>query len=149
MKPSKGQLRRGAGDVDYEIDMLMQMAKRLNRTNSGGPIAQAAYLESWAVHLRCLIEFFHPTRNDTLRAEHYVSDPAAWAKACPELNRREERRRKALHELLAHIEITRDARKSNWSSADHRIATRRIAVFLGHLPKRRLSWFARARSWFP
>src|SRR5688572_9513399 len=141
MKPSPGQLRRGAADVDYEIDMLMSMAERLSAPPASSDRAdRAAYLESWGIHLRCLIEFFHPTRADTLRAEHFVTDPAVWAKACPALTKREKKRKKALHELLTHIAITRDARKSRWSARDHVIAARRIDLFLDKLTSRRLAW---------
>jgi len=150
--PSRHQLRSGADDVDAEIDMLMRTADCLRSPpRQGGTHDQTmrrAMLESWAIHLRCLIEFFHPKRTDVLRAEHYVADTRNWLRACPKLNKRERRRQKALHELLAHISIGRDARKSRWSEADHRIVTRRIPVFLAHLPSRRRGWFPKANRFF-
>ena len=148
--PSKGQLRGGAEDVDYEIDMLMRTAAFLCGPPTGeDPIIRRAVLESWCVHLRCLIEFFHPTRRDTIRAEHYMADVGRWNRLCPVLNERERRRRQALHQLFAHIAIGRDARKSGWRENDQRIVTRRIPLFLSSLPTRRRSWFPNAANWFP
>jgi hypothetical protein len=134
--------------VDYEVARLMQCAAYLVHPDSeGDPFLRAAVLEAWAVHLRCLLEFFHPTRPDTLRAEHYVADVDQWRQACPRLTKRERARRKALHRLLAHLEIGRDARKSRWSLRDHEIVTRRLHLFLAHLPPRRRSWFPQTHHW--
>jgi hypothetical protein len=133
--------------------MLMRTADYLRHPTSHGAThdytIRRAILESWGVHLRCLIEFFHPKRKDVLRAEHYVADVAGWYRACPKFNKREQRRQKALHELLAHIAIGRDARKSHWSEADHKIVTRRVPLFLAHLTARRLRWFPDAARFFP
>ena len=112
-------------------------------------LVRTAILECWAIHLRCLIEFFYPKRTDVLRAEHYVADKAKWSRALPKLNKREQRRHKALHQLLAHIAIGRDARKSRWSPKDHQIVTRRIPLFLAHLPLKRRAWFKETLKWFP
>ena len=139
--PSQHQLRTGAKHIDAEIDMLMRAAQYLRHPTAHGAThdytVRRAILESWGLHLRCLIEFFHPKRTDVLRAEHYVADLLRWQQDCPKLNKREQRRQKALHELLAHLAIGRDARKSRWSERDHRIVTRRIPLFLAHLSTRR------------
>lgn len=113
-------------------------------------IIRKAILEAWAVHLRCLIEFFYPNlrRNDVLRARDYVLDPTAWYHGLPKLNARERRRLKALHELLAHLAIARDARKSRWSERDHRIIARRIPIFLRNVGPKRQKWFPHAAAWF-
>jgi len=151
--PSPRQVRAGAKHVDAEIDMLVRTAEYLRHPTRHGAThdytIRRAILESWAIHLRCLIEFFHPKRTDVLRAEHYVADAVEWLRTCPKLNKQEQRRQKALHELLAHIAIGRDARKSRWSEADHRIVTRRIPLFLAHLTSRRRSWFPEATHLFP
>ncbi len=145
-------LKKGAAHVDYEVDQLMRTAERLRDSRlPDDPTVRRAVLESWAVHLRCLIEFFHPTqatRSDTVIAKHYVIDLAQWNNALPELTAREKRRREALHQLLAHISYKRDARKSRWSERDHRIITRRVPVFLQHISSRRKDWFPKAVRWF-
>lgn len=154
MKVTPYYLRKGARHLDNEISTLMEAGDRFwNRGRlPSDPLLRKALLESWAVHMRGLLEFFHPTkatRAQTARADHYVADRTAWQGALPALTSREEARRQALHELLAHISYCRDARKSRWSSRDHQVVTLRIALFFRHLPPRRASWFPQAQRWFP
>ncbi|MBI4519929.1 MAG: hypothetical protein HY701_03775 [Gemmatimonadetes bacterium] len=105
-----------------------------------------AVLESWGIHLRNLIEFFHPTRMslkhpDTVRAEWYVKDVAAWNKALTPLTAGEARRRQALHTHIAHISYKRDARKTRWSTRDYDIVARRLRLFHQHVSPGRQAWF--------
>jgi hypothetical protein len=150
--PTKSKLRSGARHVDAEIEMLIHTAIYLRNPGAHRSTHDAtirkALLESWCIHLRCLIEFFHPTRPDVLRAEYYVEDSAAWSAICPKLTKREKRRRKALHELIAHLAVGRDARKSKWSEKDHNIVARRVALFMEHVSSRRKKWFPEATHWF-
>ncbi len=140
--PSKYQTRKGARHANYEMSMLHMTADWL--TSGVSPPVFRPVLESWAAHLRNLIEFFHPTpatRPDTVRAEWYVSDVAAWNRKLPKLNKRDRARRKALHKHLAHISYERDGRKTRWSSGDHEIVLRRLRLFKQHLSSARLKWF--------
>lgn len=138
--PTPQQLLKGAQHANYEIAMLLDTEARLRGLPSSGAdtILQRALIESWAVHLRALIEFFHPRLRpyaDTVLAEWYVTDRARWHRALPKLTERERLRRQALHRHLAHISFLRDARKTRWSSSDHRIVTRRLSMFKEHLDR--------------
>lgn len=148
------RLRLDARHIDAEIDQLMWTATYLKYPQAHrcthNAVIRKAILEAWAIHLRCLIEFFYPNlrHNDTLRATDYVLDRAAWYRSLPKLKNQEHRRLKALHELLAHIAVGRDSRKSRWTERDHRIVARRIPVFLRHAGPTRQRWFPQASRWF-
>ena len=140
--PTGYQIRKGARHADDEMSMLHLTAQML--LDGVSPPMDRPVLESWAAHLRNLIEFFHPTQAtnpDTVRAEWYVADVAAWNRALPALNKRESKRRLALHKHLAHISYERDGRKTRWSTGDHEIVLRRLRVFEGHLPPKCQRWF--------
>jgi hypothetical protein len=145
--PTAAQLRKGAVHANYEIGMLMDTAHTLENTAElTDSLVRRALLESWAIHLRALIEFFHPgpkSDPDTVRAEWYVADPATWRQSLPTLSSRERARKKALHKHLAHISFLRDARKTNWNWRDHRIAMRRLELFASHLAPRYRRTFSR------
>jgi hypothetical protein len=150
--PSRHQVRSGARHVDYEVDSLMWTATYLKNPSAHGAthdaVVRQAILDSWCIHLRSLIEFFHPTRSDTLRATDYVQDIGLWTRTCPRLSVRERRRLKALHELVAHISIGRHSAKSNWNERDHEIARRRLAPFFAHIAPRRRAWFPNGVRWY-
>ena len=143
--PSRHYLRKGARHANYEMGMLHDTAAQLRRRSITG-LQRAALLESWALHLRNLIEFFHPTaatKSDTVIADWYVQDPIRWGAALPKLKPAERTKRVALHKLLAHVSYLRDARKSKWSDRHHRIVTKRLRLFHAHLSQKRKNWFPR------
>ena len=147
--PSRHHLRRGARHANYEMGMLHDAAGQLQAASGVTGVRRAALLESWALHLRNLIEFFHPTsatKPDTVRAEWYVRNPLAWSNELPHLKLSEVAKRRALHKLLAHLSYLRDARKNRWSLRHHRIVTRRLQLFYAHLTVQRQAWFPRARK---
>jgi hypothetical protein len=135
--PTNLQLKKGAVHANYEIGMLLDTAQVLSLEDQNADVTiRRALLESWLLHIRGVIEFFHPGPKadpDTVRAEWYVASIANWEKALPKLNKRERARRKALHKHLAHISYLRDARRTRWSSNDHRIVTRRLELLDRHL----------------
>jgi hypothetical protein len=132
------------------MGMLYDTASQLQAVPAVSGILRAALLESWALHLRNLIEFCHPSSSknypDTVRADWYVQDPTRWASELQPLKADERTTRKTLHQLLAHITYLRDARKSKWTLRQHAIVTRRLALFHAHLSPRRRKWFPRARG---
>jgi hypothetical protein len=142
--PTKYQLRKGARHANYEMAMLHATAAWL--TDGVQEPMHRPVLESWAAHLRNLIEFFHPTaatrkHSDTVLAEWYVKDPAAWARALKPLTKAQQNRRKALHTHLAHISYKRDGRKTRWHTRDHEIVASRLRLFQLHLSPARRAWF--------
>ena len=62
----------------YEIIALWQTANAVPKY-AKGTIEHFALLESFATHLRNLIEFlFHPSSREYVRALHFFDDPAQW-----------------------------------------------------------------------
>jgi hypothetical protein len=63
----------------HELSMLWETAHALPR-HIVGSVEYTALLESFATHLRNLIEFFffHES-GEYVRAEHFFDDPAAWS----------------------------------------------------------------------
>jgi hypothetical protein len=62
----------------HEISMLWESAEKL-RTHDQGTTEYIALLESFATHLRNLIEFlFEPIKRDYVRARHFFEDPSQW-----------------------------------------------------------------------
>jgi hypothetical protein len=76
----------------HELSMLWETAHALPRHKEGST-EYIALLESFATHLRNLIEFFfYEPSGDYVRAEHFSDDPALWSqKKTPEINRLHER----------------------------------------------------------
>jgi hypothetical protein len=62
----------------HELSMLWETACALPEAKEGTTV-YIALLESFAIHLRNLIEFFFfPTRGEYVRARHFFDDPASW-----------------------------------------------------------------------
>jgi hypothetical protein len=67
----------------HELSMLWETGDALLR-HKNGSVEYTALLESFAVHLRNLIEFFFfDASRDYVRAEHFLDDPASWSPAKP------------------------------------------------------------------
>ena len=66
----------------HELSMLWELAEILPKQEQGTAL-YTAVLESFANHLRNLIEFFgFPTRMGYVRAQDFFDDPAAWPARC-------------------------------------------------------------------
>ncbi len=76
----------------HELSMLWETADALPR-HKAGSVEYTALLESFATHLRNLIEFFFFAESgDYVRAKHFFDDPAEWSpKKTPEINKLHER----------------------------------------------------------
>jgi hypothetical protein len=72
----------------HELSMLWETADALPR-HKAGSVEYTALLESFATHLRNLIEFFFFAEDsDYVRAKHFFDHPAAWSpKKTPEMNK--------------------------------------------------------------
>ena len=67
--------------IYYEIDMLHRTSLRLLGREDG--VYNNALVESYALHLRNMIEFLYlsPKRDDDVNALHYVKSKSAWLEA--------------------------------------------------------------------
>lgn len=72
----------------HELSTLWETADALPR-HKVGSVEYTALLESFATHLRNLIEFFFFAEDgDYVRAKHFFDDPAAWSPTkTPDLNK--------------------------------------------------------------
>lgn len=91
----------------YEIDMLFATGQALHRTRPG--FVQYALLESFALHLRALIEFPYGEKrqDDDVGAEEYVADEKAWLRDRKALPRRLAAARTRANKQMAHLTLKR------------------------------------------
>jgi len=109
-KRSIDDLQGASNQLHYEFWMLKTLANGLASGIAGqGPIHNAL-VESFATHVRVLIEFFYPSQNpheDTILAEDFFS-PTEWAEEIrrPQARLLEDAKERADNHL-AHLTYTR------------------------------------------
>lgn len=103
--------------VAYEIKTLLDTHGMLVRgeVKPGTPLHDAV-LESFAVHLRNLVEFLfdkvkHP---DNARAEHFFGDPAVWHKLRGHKPHDLDKAQTQAHKQIAHITYDRVGADKDW-----------------------------------
>jgi len=84
---NKEELRRVSNALHYEISMLRFVIRFLGCPIFGdgvGPIRNAL-IESFATHVRVLIEFFYryKDKKDTILAKYFFSPPKKWEQIRP------------------------------------------------------------------
>jgi hypothetical protein len=86
----------------HELSMLWETAHTLSRYKQGST-EYIALLESFATHLRNLIEFFFfPERGDYVRAEHFFESAADWSPSMtPEIKKLHSRASNEVNHLTA------------------------------------------------
>jgi hypothetical protein len=77
--PEPAKLKDGAGDVEYEMEMLVFSVQGLNDGIQFPPGQHRnLFIEGFAIHSRNLLEFFHQKKNqkypNDLRAQDFVPD---------------------------------------------------------------------------
>jgi hypothetical protein len=90
--------------------MLASLAHGIASGIAGqGPIANAL-IESFVVHLRCLLDFLYPPRNrrpDDVIAEDYFESPAAWENVRPPISAKLRKARDRAGKEMAHLTYAR------------------------------------------
>jgi hypothetical protein len=86
----------------HELSMLWELAEILPSRKAG--TETSALLESFAVHLRNLIEFFcYPRKGGYVRAGHFFDDPGKWPRTLtPELKKLLKRANTEVSHLTEH-----------------------------------------------
>jgi hypothetical protein len=91
----------------YELNILQWLADAISKTEKGFQLS--AYLESFAVHLRGLIDFLYTdpknAREDDLVAADFFGSPATWSPG--ELSATLDKARKRMNKEVGHITYQR------------------------------------------
>jgi hypothetical protein len=102
----------------HELSMMRETADELPK-HKAGTILYTALLESFATHVRNLIEFlFHDIKRDYVRARHFFDRPADWPyKMTPDWQRLYDR---ATHEVnhLPILRVDGDPSEKEWQVND-------------------------------
>jgi hypothetical protein len=100
-------LRKFSCHLGYEIDMFVAMARTLARTPQGTPaFVRNAFVESFAVHTRNLIDFLYPPASpqpDDVTAEHYVVQVRVWQKARGKMPKKLHRAKVRANKQVSHL----------------------------------------------
>ncbi len=99
----------------YEIEMLIN-SSGWNNPNQH-QLLDNIRIEIFAIHLRCLINFFYPypdkiKENDVL-AKHFFTDPSEWDSTRTELNTELRKARTRINREMAHLTTARLGGNSN------------------------------------
>jgi len=105
----------------YELDMLFSTAEILGRMQTSATptpfdtLVTNAWLESFVIHLRNVIEFLYPQRlkENSVIAEDFFPDPLDWKKTRPKMTSAIKNARQRAHTELSHLTTTRLTVK-NW-----------------------------------
>jgi len=157
MGRTEQELQHASVHVKYELDMLAAtvsfLSKGLGETNQH---TWNAYLESFVLHLRNLIDFLYPpnrrnARNaDDILADDYVKDVTSWNADRPaktDLLRDAETK---VNKQVAHLTYSRLRADKNWMWAAILADLEKVVIcFFNHLPPSRAAWFAGAESQGP
>jgi hypothetical protein len=141
-------LEAAAKHVDYEIKMLKAMTSFLS-TPEGGPSQivwrRNAYLESFVLHVRNLIDFLYPPkkpRRDDMHADAFVKEPANWHIVLPPKTPLLIDAEMRVNKLAAHLTYARIALPKNWRYADiYSDLCKALQCFYDQLTPHRQGWF--------
>jgi hypothetical protein len=116
MKPTAAQRLDVARHLRYELRMLWDSGNALAGLHS--QTISNALVESFALHARNLIDFYYATpQQDDVVAEHFFSDPAAWARVRPTKTTTLDGAKTRANKEVSHLTYTRlsvSADKKGW-----------------------------------
>ena len=103
----EAELQEASKHLHYEVQMLHAVAVASGLFGSG-PITNAL-VESFAIHVRNLIDFFYlkEPRQDDLIAEDFFADAAQWRSVRPNLSADLDQAKKRAHKEIAHLTYAR------------------------------------------
>ena len=146
MRRTDRQLEDASEHVNYELDMLAATISFLSKgSGETNQHTWNAYLESFVIHLRSVIDFLYPPTNhkqDDILAEDYVTNVAEWNNDRPaKTNLLRDAKTKA-DKQVAHLTYARVSADKDWNwegiSAD---LNKVVICFFDHLPDGRRTWF--------
>ncbi len=140
-------IKRASGDVKYEIDMFHWTADLISKPNFSTPIWNAL-IESFAIHVRNLFEFFYggikSRRKDDVRAEDYLINKKEFRTHRTnkiKLNYLTKRVAKQVAHLTYHRAVY-NKRTKPWKVTDIRSKMdKTIDAFMNSLSEKQKNWF--------
>ena len=108
-KRTKEELKEASNHLYYEIWMLNSLANGLASGIGGQGPLQNALLESFAIHVRALIDFLYSekAKNDAVIAEDYFNSPEIWIRIRPGNSDILRKARIRAHKEIAHLTYER------------------------------------------
>jgi hypothetical protein len=149
MDRAEQELYGASVHVNYEVEMLKAMTSFLcefpERT-AEGIWRRNAYLESFVLHVRNLIDFLYPPTNakpDDILAEHHVRDVAGWKRRCPGKTKLLQDAEARVNELAAHLTYATAQLPKDWEfSKIQSDLWQPLQCFFTELPFERQRWFS-------
>ena len=95
--------------VRYELDMLTIIAAALTSGIAGKSPLNNSLIESFAIHVRNLIDFLWPNNpsNDNVIADDFFNDKTIWLNIKPQITGNLNKARLRAHKEIAHISYDR------------------------------------------
>jgi hypothetical protein len=108
-KRTTEELKEVSNHLNYEFIMLNSLANGLASGIGGQGPLQNALLESFAIHVRALIDFLYSKqpKNDAVIAEDYFNHPEEWVRLRPDSSDILEKARKRAHKEIVHLTYER------------------------------------------
>jgi hypothetical protein len=104
------ELKEVSGHLHYEIAMLMSLAQGLASGIAGQGTIANALIESFVVHLRCVLDFLYASskrRDDDVVAQDYFDEPATWETLRPAISTKLSKARNRAGKEMAHLTYAR------------------------------------------
>jgi hypothetical protein len=141
-KRTPDELRRISEDLHYEVQMLLGSAQGLDPETTAEGTLHNALVESFAIHLRNMLDFLWPDKpkrkSDWVIAADFFSSPSDWEKLRPEISQLLVVSRVRAAKEIAHLTYARlavDPEQKDWDV--RQIAnevTRVVEKFIRHVP---------------
>ena len=141
-KRTPDELRRISENLHHEVQMLLGSAHGLDPDTSAEGTLHNALVESFAIHLRNMLDFLWPDKpkrkSDWVIAADFFPSPSDWEKLCPEISQLLLDSRVRAAKEIAHLTyacLAVDPEQKDWDV--RQIAnevTRVVEKFIRHVP---------------
>ncbi len=153
MGRTEEEIQVASQHVKYELDMLAATTSFLSKGPGGtDQVTWNAYLESFLLHLRNLIDFYYLSGEpkDYILAEHYVGNVTQWGVDRPKMTPLLKDAQKRVNNFANHLTYKRLVWDKKWSFADISAHLEKLrSCFIRHLPPNRKDWFQFAETQGP
>jgi len=108
-KRTKDELIKASEHLWYEFAMLNNLANGLASGIFATGTLNNALLESFAIHVRSLIDFLYPekVKNDAVISEDYFDSPEIWKKIIPNMSGKLAKAKIRAHKEIVHLTYER------------------------------------------
>jgi len=129
-KRSTKELRQASNHLHYELRMLECMAIGIHSGLAGISPINNAFIESFVIHARVLLDFFYPfkPRQDDVIVTDFFDRPKTWEEARPEKTDILKTIHKRVGKEAAHLTYSRQKVSEEQKAWDHENIARDIRV---------------------